>query len=171
MSARFPRGVRSTHYRRGTVLWHGTSHPYGITDLRGPMWVSDSRDVARWFSTWKVDGIFVGPEGEEPRHRTRREVPRILKIEVVEPFSLPTFEARHAHGADNFAGFSGWMAELLDDEELRDGGDMEEFTNALCGTSYLGWRIVMNYQTGDDIMLCNPERYLRRVPARGEWKP
>jgi hypothetical protein len=161
---RFPRGVRSTYYRRGDVLWHGTSHVTGIVDLVGPMWVSNSRDVARWFSTWKLGSAWDGKLPVSPQ----RAVPRLLKLEVIEPFSLPTLEAR---GCDDFSNFAEWLVALTGDEDLREGGDMDEFAHSMCGTSYVGWRVVMNYHAGDDILICHPEHYLRRVPARGDWRP
>jgi hypothetical protein len=148
--------IRSTHYRRGTVLWHGTNAKSGFRMPNGPAWFSDSHDVARWFAGWRIDSV----------RDANREVPRIQKYVVNVPFSLPTYDGRAAKAHE--IEFMDWVARLAKrGVELNDPYESAEL---LCRAGFVGWRIAMNYETGDDLMICAPDRYLRRVPARGSWR-
>lgn len=157
---KLPRWVDVTHYQRGDVLWHGTSMAYGITDLQRPAWVSNSHAVASWFSRWKLD--------------TKSEMARVMKYVVVQPFTLPTFDARlgvrmPGAGTSNMD-FSTWLARLLDDD-LDFIHDLYGRADEVCRAGLPGWRIVNNYDSGDDILLCHPDRLLRRVQAGAARKP
>jgi hypothetical protein len=148
---------RSTYYRRGTVLWHGTNAGEGFRDLRGPAWVSDSREVARLFAGFHKNGA------QDPA--------RIMKYVVDVPFSLPTYDGRGAVATvSGLLPMAAWIERLTrhDFDGVYNVGDM---VDAVCRAGFPGWRVVMNYETGDDIMLCRPERFLRRVSTRGAWRP
>jgi hypothetical protein len=48
--------------------------------------------------------------------------------------------------------------------------DLSSDADAFCGTGFAGWNVIGNYSAkvpgqapGDDIMLCQPERWLRRI--------
>ncbi len=153
---RIPSWCEVTHYKVGQVLWHGTSHQQGFPMLRGPAWVSDSHAVASTFAGffYSMRKEWVGP-------------PRVLKFEVAQPFSLPTLHARDR------VPFEAWAARLVYGGRGFDpdsGSDMDRegiahVAGEVCDAGFHGWRITDNYEPGDDIMLCFPERLLRRVQA------
>lgn len=162
-----PPGVTFTEYAVGTVLWHGTSYPSGFRGLQGPMWVSNSHAVASWFSTWRYT------EGDEG-------VPRVHKYEVIAPFRVPTFNIRDPMGEildnwpEDYTKFQAWTAHLIDGlgaYDPSDFADIEWLALTFCKKDYEGWRLIQNYTTGDDIMICKPERHLRRVHAGTWWRP
>lgn len=144
---------RSTHYRRGTVLWHGTNAGVGFRELRGPAWVSDSRAVARTFAT-----SYTNRDGE---------LSRVTKYVVDVPFSLPTYDA---HGGSTIS-FEEWLAWLTNEPDLDLSSGSNEIAETVCARGLDGWRIIDNYMPGDDIMICRPERFLRRVSTGGAWRP
>lgn len=161
-----PRWVDVTRYQVGDVLWHGTSMAYGVVELQRPSWVSDSHVVASWFSKWKLGSDGAGG------------VARVLKYEVVRPFTLPSYPA---HGRNSGVGrhtFAVWAMALASgmtpdeiEDEARSPDDIYGLVEDLCAAGHAGWRIINNYSTGDDILLCKPDLLLRRVPAGSERRP
>lgn len=163
-----PTGIDVTRYRPGDVLWHGTSYPNGFADLKGPMWVSNSHAVASWFSTWRFT------EGDEG-------VPRVHKYVVTEPFDVPVFniyDRRMKAVLDDapmhqtlFLSWANYVLDQTMEIDPSELSDIEWLANAFCDAGYAGWRLVQNYDSGDDIMVCDPARYLRRVQAGAQRRP
>ena len=143
----------------GTTLWHGTGAETGFTMPHGPAWFSDARSVAQHFAWLRAP--MGGPLFPS----------RILRFEVIEDLALPTVHAtevlKRSNGrAGEVFGTRVWGQFV--EEMIGRGGDMDDLSDAVC-TKFNGWRVVNNYQPGDDIMLCRPGRFLRRVQAG--WKP
>ena len=122
---------------KGRLLHHGTSAPEDFTDLDGPAWVSDSRDVAEWFAQNRLEG---GPL-------------RILTFRVV---GTITTLARPRTQRE--------LQALMDELGQWEGGS-HDMAEAVCTFSsrYNGWIIPNNYATGADIMLCRPMDWLEFV--------
>lgn len=146
--AKLPSWVETTRYNVGDVLWHGTSARFGITDLKRPSWVSNSHAVASLFARWRA-GTGGAPV-------------RVLRYEVVRPFTLPTFYER----GFNYGSFGLWLARLLD-SDLDFISDLYGRADDVCASGFQGWRYVNHYAHGDDILLCKPDLLLRRVQAGG----
>ena len=124
----------------GLRLYHGTDALNHFDIPTGPAWFSQSLEVAEWFKSWHSQG------GK----------PRILKYEVTAPVKLLAIRT---------------SAELNDIAE-EFGLDFTSEPDSLCsaGLGVAGWNVIGNYaptvpgqQAGDDIMLCDPERWLRRL--------
>lgn len=120
---------------RGTVLYHGTGAPEKFLIPTGPAFFSDSRTVAKYFSTWNG--------GEKPRVLRYKVSSKIQKLALIE--SQQDF--------DN----------LSEETGCEPGQDTESLVAMVCGAGFDGWIIPNNYPDGADIMLCFPERSLKFV--------
>lgn len=122
--------------RRGTNLYHGSNAEWNGSNPNPPFWVSDSRDVAEWFATWKDD------DGE----------PTLYTYQADHDLTLVAMHDRSD------------MEEVAERLHLDGADDPTEFAEEICRHLGLdGWIIPNNYQTGADIMLCNPRQQLRMV--------
>ena len=160
---KIPAWCEVTEYRPGDILWHGTARAHGIDDLQRPSWVSNSHAVASDFARWRLDDD--------------RGVSRVLKYMVVQHFALPSMSSR------SLEPLGLWVSRLIDNRPPDDETDDPDYYNgyeeheidgmaeAVCRAGFHGWRIINNYSLGDDIMLCKPDRLLRRVQAGRDWRP
>lgn len=142
----------------GTTLWHGTGAEVGFTVPHGPAWFSDSRAVAYHFA-W-LHAPMIGPTFPA----------RVMKFVVVDDIELPVITHRESRGTgrpdyENEVWTSDPWRQFI--RSFKIGGeddDVDQFADRVC-RRYNGWRVVNNYDTGDDIMLCNPERWVKRVKS------
>lgn len=134
----------------GTVLWHGTAQEWGF---RMPGWrsfFSRHRGVARHFARlhagW-TGKVFPG---------------RVQKYVVTRDLTLPVIRN---HGTDEVWTKQEWSEFRRHLGFPEDGAALRD---TLCAY-YEGWLVEDNYGPGaDDIFLCRPERWLRRVQAKGD---
>jgi hypothetical protein len=133
----------------GEVLYHGTAAPKGflVPGFGNHAWFSDSHAVAVEFA-YEFAAHYGYASGAKP-------VPRILKFEVLRAVELPFLDSKWEF--DHFMDSMGYGRDM----------DVQEMAE-LCCQHYDGWWIPNNYSTGADIMLCSPDRILRRIPARSE---
>jgi hypothetical protein len=154
----------------GSILWHGTGAEVGFRVPRGPAWFSDSRSVAHHFA-W-LHASWTGPifPSRVMRYVVRFDLslPYIANVrpqQFTEVWGTPAWEefVKHMHEPPDF------------DLKM----DMRHFQAAVC-SRYEGWWVGQNYFrkipsrslpiTGDDILICHPERWLRRTQvSRGRW--
>ena len=117
----------------GTDLYHGTSSK-GFRIPRGPAFFSDTRSVATYFTTW-----------HEGKHK------RILRFEVqYEIPNLALIESKRDF--DDLAEEAGMEAR-----------GTEELVDLIRVSGFDGWIVPNNYPDGADIMILEPDRWLKFV--------
>jgi len=130
----------------GTILYHGTQaeEPFeqeGRGTPDGPAWFTNHRSAAEYFAR---DWHDHGGDARILVYKVTRAIPKIATVR-----DKPTFAKVLRHIG-------------LDPDEVVAG--MEEIRDAMGSQRDLnGWRIHNNYQPGDDILISEPETYLRLV--------
>ena len=120
--------------RIGQTLYHGTSAKTRFDYPDGPAWFSEERSVAESFTRWH------GAGGSR----------RVLVYEVVASPKLARIVDTRAASRLSY--------ELLGE----DTHDIKDLAYATCDR-YDGWIVPNNYSPGADIMLCEPERWLKFI--------
>ena len=128
--------LRTLTLRRGKKLYHGTSVEEDFDVPTGPAWLSDSEDVAEYFSH--------GGKGR----------PRILTYRLKSNIQLARVE--ESVDFDTVVG---------EEDAAREYADPRDLADAVC-QRHEGWIIPNNYSSGADIMICEPNKYLRAVRSR-----
>ena len=121
--------------RKGAIVYHGTSAEGLFRTLSGPAWVSDSRDVAKWFADRSGDPT---------------QTQRIFTFQMKASPKLAIVD-----GEGEWENLIAW-AQGGDPERY----DINELAEALCQNGVDGWHIPHNYPEGSDTMICEPEKFL-----------
>lgn len=115
----------------GTEIFHGTSQK-GFKIPRGPAFFSDTYSVAKYFVTWHK-----GKYKRILRLEVKEEIPKLALIESKEDF-------------DKLAEEFGIEAESTEDR-----------IDLIRMAGFDGWIIPNNYPDGGDIMILEPDRWLK----------
>lgn len=121
--------LRQIVLRPGMKLYHGTSAPFPEQDedLDAPAWVSDSWEVAHYFTNWH--GAQANLRVIEYRLKTPVKVWKITNRQDLDRLAQRYLGTQAGESFDHYE-----LAEALDG----------------------GWIIPKNYPTGDDILLSDP---------------
>jgi len=135
---------------RGETLYHGTWFRGTDAELDefvypdAPAWFSETRGVAEKFSAshkWGRGRVVM------LEYRVTRRIPGVLVFDYEGWVRFNRLAKRD----------SGWDA---DDDDM----DIVDLAESLCDNGLRGWRVLDNYQPGDDLMLCGGyESYLERT--------
>lgn len=145
--------------RAGTVLYHGTAQSFGFRMPRSRSYFSPHPGVARRFARMHVG--MTGPVFPARVHKylvlADIELPLLRRASIDRPAARG-----EVYGTTTWGEFLDYVLSTVDST------DVSRFEDVLC-KFFHGYWIADNYGPGaDEVYLCNPKRWLRRVQAKGE---